>query len=120
MTSLASPGGSPLVVEDDQLRRAWLGFVVLGLIMLLLGSFVIGWSCLVTITVAATWAFGAVLLVGGFVELAHAFTATRWSGTLLHVLIGVLYVVFGMVILDRPGESAILLTRIIAIFMIVA
>lgn len=120
MTSVASPDSSALREERDQLRRSWFAFLALGIVMLLLGSFAIGWACLVTITIAATWLFGALLVAGGIIEIFHAFSAARWSGTLLHILIGVLYGVVGLVILDRPGESAIVLTRIIAIFMIVA
>lgn len=121
MTPLTS---SPLTAfpsdQRDHLRSSWLGFLALGITMVLLGSLAIGWACLVTITVAATWMFGALLAAAGIVEIIHAFSAARWSGTLLHILVGVLYGVIGVVILDRPGDTAIILTRIIAIFMIIA
>jgi uncharacterized membrane protein HdeD (DUF308 family) len=103
----------------DGLRRSWFGFVLLGIAMVLLGSLAIGWACLTTITIAATWLFGALLVAGGIAEILHSFSVSRWTGTLMHVLIGILYGVAGFVILDRPGESAILLTRLISIFLIV-
>jgi uncharacterized membrane protein HdeD (DUF308 family) len=39
---------------------------------------------------------------------------------LLHLLIGILYTVVGFMISDEPVENAILLTKMIAIFLIVA
>jgi uncharacterized membrane protein HdeD (DUF308 family) len=120
MVSLISTPIGVLPQEQlESLRRSWIGFVLLGIAMVLLGSVAISWACLITVTIAATWLFGAVLLGGGIAEIIHAFAVSRWSGTLLHVLVGVLYGVAGFVILDRPGESAILLTRLIAIFLIV-
>ena len=70
--------------------------------MVVLGTIAISWACLATITVAATWLFGVLLLAGGIAEIIGAFSAGRWSGTLVHLLIGVLYAVVGFMILDQP------------------
>jgi uncharacterized membrane protein HdeD (DUF308 family) len=113
---------SPLTIltgEVAHLRRHWGWFLALGIAMVILGTIAIGWACLTTITIAATWVFGVVLLAGGFAEVVGAFSARKWSGMLVHLLVGVLYAVTGFMIVDAPGESAILLTRIIAIFLIV-
>jgi uncharacterized membrane protein HdeD (DUF308 family) len=107
------------VQELESLRRHWGWFFALGIAMVVFGSIAISWACLTTITLAATWLFGVVLFAGGIAEIVGSFSAGRWSGTLVHLLIGVMYVVVGLMILDRPGESAILLTRVIAIFLIV-
>ncbi len=120
VSSTSMPQADVSSDQTAQIRQSWPAFLILGLLMVVLGTLAIGWSCLVTITITATWLFGALLLAAGVIEIFHAFSAGRWTGTLLHIVIGVLYVVVGMVILDRPGESAIVLTRIIAIFMIVA
>ena len=105
--------------EMHRMRDQWLWFLLAGLALVVIGGLAIGWSCLGTITIAATWLFGFVLLAGGIVEMIHAFSARRWSGTLLHVLIGVLNIGVGMMIIDDPGESALVLTKIISIFLIV-
>ena len=94
-------------------------FLVLGIALVVLGSVAIGWACLSTITIAATWIFGFVLLGGGIGEIIHSFTVGRWSGTLVHLHIGVLYCVVGFMMISDPADSAITLTKIIAIFMIV-
>jgi uncharacterized membrane protein HdeD (DUF308 family) len=110
---------SVAVLELESLRRYWGWYLALGIAMVVLGTIAISWACLATITVAATWLFGVLLLAGGIAEIIGAFSAGRWSGTLVHLLIGVLYAVVGFMILDQPGLSAILLTRFIAIFLMV-
>jgi uncharacterized membrane protein HdeD (DUF308 family) len=119
-TSMDSTSLSAASLEELQaIRGHWVWFLLAGIVLVALGSFAIGWACLTTITIAATWLFGFVLLAGGIVEIVHAFTATRWSGTLVHLLIGVLNIAVGFMIIDDPGESALLLTKIISIFLIV-
>ncbi|MCI0358937.1 MAG: DUF308 domain-containing protein [Planctomycetaceae bacterium] len=113
-----SPIPSP-VSEMYTLRQHWVWFLVLGVALVVLGSIAIGWASLATITIAATWLFGFVLLGGGLGEIVHSFTIGRWSGMLVHLLIGLLYAVVGFMMISDPAESAITLTKIIAIFMIV-
>lgn len=105
--------------EMRVLRDRWMWFLLLGIAMVVLGSIAIGWACLANLTIAATWLFGFLLLAGGIGEIIHAFSVGRWSGTLLHMLIGVLYIVVGFMIIEDPGDSAILLTKIISIFLMV-
>ena len=88
--------------------------------MVALGMFAIGSACIATVTVAVTWMFGFLLLAGGIAEIASSFSAGRWSGTLVHLLMGVLYAVVGLLIIEQPANSAIQLTLIIAIFLIVS
>jgi uncharacterized membrane protein HdeD (DUF308 family) len=111
---------APLLASElNALRQHWVWFLVLGIALVVLGSIAIGWSCLATITIAATWLFGFVLLGGGIGEIIHSFTVGRWSGTLVHVLIGLLYCVVGFMMVSDPADSALTLTKIIAIVMIV-
>jgi uncharacterized membrane protein HdeD (DUF308 family) len=60
------------------------------------------------------------MIAGGIAEIVNAFYAGRWSGTLLHMLIGILYAVVGVMIVDQPAEAAIQLTLIIAIFLVIS
>lgn len=107
-------------VDDHKgLRTASGWFLALGIAMLAMGIFAISWACLTNITIAAIWIFGCVMLAGGIIEIINAFSVSRWSGMLVHLLVGVLYVVVGFMIIDHPAESAIQITRIIAVFLIV-
>jgi uncharacterized membrane protein HdeD (DUF308 family) len=84
--------------------------------MVVFGTIAIGSA--VVATVAATVLFGFLLLAGGISTIISAFYAGRWSGMLVHLLIGVLYTVVGLMIINRPAASAIELTLIIAFFLI--
>jgi uncharacterized membrane protein HdeD (DUF308 family) len=112
----ATPGPH---AELRALREHWIWFLVMGIALVLLGSIAIGWACLATITIAATWIFGFLLLGGGIGEIIHSFTVGRWSGTLVHLLIGLLYGVVGFMMINDPADSAITLTKIISIFMVI-
>jgi uncharacterized membrane protein HdeD (DUF308 family) len=121
MNSFASTPSFPSSVEELQrLRSFWFWFLALGIAMVVFGTIAISWACLTTITVTATWLFGFLLLAGGIAEIINSFWAGRWSGMLIHLLIGVLYTVVGFMIIEQPENSALQLTLIIAIFLIIS
>jgi uncharacterized membrane protein HdeD (DUF308 family) len=93
-------------------------FLALGIALVVFGTIAIGAACVAS--VAMTWLFGFLLLAAGITEIVSSFWAGRWSGMLVHMLVGVLYTIVGFMILDHPQDSAIQLTLIIAIFLIVS
>jgi uncharacterized membrane protein HdeD (DUF308 family) len=112
----SAPGLPSWTHELDALRNHWRWFLALGIAMVVFGTIAIGSA--VVATVAATVLFGFLLLAGGISTIISAFYAGRWSGMLVHLLIGVLYTVVGLMIINRPAASAIELTLIIAFFLI--
>jgi uncharacterized membrane protein HdeD (DUF308 family) len=104
--------------ECEFLRGHSRWFLALGIAMVVLGTIAIGSAPIAT--EAATWLFGFLLLAGGIAEIISAFWAGRWSGTIVHLLIGVLYVVVGLLITDNPVNAAVQLTLILAIFFIIS
>ncbi len=117
MNAFASPpGSSPFAHELQLLQKHWCWFLALGIAMVVLGMIAIGDA--VIATVAATVLFGFLLLTGGIAQIVSSFWSGKWSGTLLHLLIGILYVIVGWMLIDRPESSAIQLTLIIAFFLI--
>ncbi len=121
MSTILPTRGLPISAEElATLQKHWKWFLALGIGMTALGTFAIGWACIVTLTVTATWLFGFLMLAGGIAEIASSFSAGRWSGTLIHLLIGVLYVIVGLMIIEQPENSAIQLTLIIAIFLMIS
>ncbi len=119
-TTSRAVDATTLADELRMLRSSWIWFLVLGIAMVVIGTFAISWACIVQITVAATWLFGFLMIAGGIAEIVNSFYAGRWSGTLVHLLLGVLYAAVGLMIVDQPEGSAIQLTLIIAIFLIVS
>jgi uncharacterized membrane protein HdeD (DUF308 family) len=119
-TTPLSVGASTLADELRMLRSSWIWFVGLGIAMVVLGTFAISWACIAEITVAATWLVGFLMIAGGIAEIVNSFYAGRWSGTLMHMLIGVLYAIVGLIIVDQPENAAVQLTLIIAIFLVIS
>jgi uncharacterized membrane protein HdeD (DUF308 family) len=105
--------------ELQALRKNWMWFLILGIAMVVAGTFAIGWACIATISVAATWVFGFILLASGIAEIVNSFWVGRWGGMLAHLLIGVLYTLAGFLIIDQPETAAVSLTLLISIFLIV-
>ena len=100
----------------EELRRSWGWFLGLGIGLILLGVIAIGAAFFMTI--ASVWLFGWLLIIGGVMEVVHAFWHKRWAGFFLDLLTGVLYVVAGWMMVNNPQESALLLTLLIAMFLV--
>jgi uncharacterized membrane protein HdeD (DUF308 family) len=120
MVYQASPARHDWMEELQSLRsyRGW--FLGLGILMALLGTIAIGWACTATVTVAVVWMFGFFMVAAGITEILGSFWAGRWSGMLVHLLLGIVYVLAGVFMIDRPVNTAIQLTLIIAIFLIIS
>ena len=118
MNTVLSTANNPSMSEElPRLRENRFWFLALGIAMVVFGTIAIGAAFVAT--VAMTWLFGFLLLAAGIAGIVSAFWAGRWSGMLSHLLIGVLYTLVGFMILDHPQDSAIQLTLIIAIFLII-
>jgi uncharacterized membrane protein HdeD (DUF308 family) len=70
-------------------------------------------------TLATVAMFGTFLLAGGVIHLVNAISGRSWRGFFIHLLIGVLYVVVGMVMLNHPLSAAAGLTLMIAAILMV-
>ena len=101
---------------SDELRRYWGWYLALGIVLIVLGTIAIG-STLV-MTIASVYFFGWLLIIGGVMEAIHAFWHKRWAGFFLDLLTGILYVIAGWMMVTNPAESALLLTLIIAMFLV--
>ncbi len=96
----------------------WGWFVVLGIILVALGIF--AWIEVVATTLAGVLLLGAALLVGGIFQIIHAFSVRGWSGFLLHVLMGILYIIGGLLIMNDPVPGVVIVTVFIAVCLVVA
>ena len=117
MTSVTVPPSSILRHELQALHKQWWCFLLLGISLIVFGS-----VCIVDPligSIASVLFLGFVLLAGGITQIISSVWAGKWSGMLLHLLMGLLYVVVGYMIIDRPGVSMEVLTRFIAVFLIV-
>jgi uncharacterized membrane protein HdeD (DUF308 family) len=104
------------LAELEELRKHWNWFLVLGLVLIALGAIAVGSSALLTL--ATMVLIGWLMIGGGVLEAIHAFTCKAWSGLFLDLLAGVLYAVFGFMIVANPGATAVTLTLLIAVYLI--
>jgi uncharacterized membrane protein HdeD (DUF308 family) len=119
MNSTINPLTEVLTQELGLLQKHWRWFLVLGIAMVVLGLTAVSYACIATVTMAATVLFGFFLIAGGIGEIVQSFWVGRWSGMLLHLLVGVIYALVGFMVIDQPAEAAVQLTLLIAIFLMV-
>jgi uncharacterized membrane protein HdeD (DUF308 family) len=101
---------------SDELRRHWGWYLALGIVLIVLGTIAIGSTFVMTI--ASVFFFGWLLIIGGVMAVINAFWHKRWAGFFLDLLTGILYVVAGWMMVTNTKESALLLTLIIAMFLV--
>ena len=100
----------------EEIRRNWGWFLALGIALVLLGVFALVAAEIATL--ASVLLFGWLVLVGGVFEVVAAFWARQWSGFILHLLVGFLYVVVGGLMIGHPVAVAAGLTLLlVALFL---
>ena len=92
--------------------------VLLGIAMILAGFLVLGDVMLVT--VISTMFIGWVAIFTGAFEIVHAFWTKGWGGFLWQVLLGILYVAFGAVLVSQPVVSALILTYVLGLALLIS
>ena len=100
---MSTPLATPTAVRTHEfhtLSDQWWCFLLLGISLVVLGSI-----CIVEPLVpsfASVVFLGFLLIAAGIIQIVSSFWAGKWSGMLLHVLIGVLYAVVGYMVVDAP------------------
>ncbi|MCI0492273.1 MAG: HdeD family acid-resistance protein [Planctomycetes bacterium] len=104
--------------ELQAFRDQWWCFLALGVALVIFGSIAIAYPAITSI--AVTVLLGFLVLASGIAQIVSSFWAGKWSGMLLHLLIGLLYTIIGLMVVETPVKSTASLTLLIAIFLIVA
>jgi len=95
-------------------HRTW--FMVVGVCLIILGIVAIAFPFATTI--AAKVLLGWIFLIGGLVQLFHAFSTPKWSAFFLNLLVGVLYVIAGGWLAFFPLTGIVTLTVFLAAMFI--
>lgn len=103
--------------NQEGLRRNWIWFLILGIILIVLGIAAIGHT--VYTTVASIVFLGILLLISGILQTVYSFWARKWTGFFLSLLAGVLYVVVGSLFIAKPLSGALGLTLLLGSFYVV-
>ena len=116
--ALGLPSALSAVVESEvaALRRNWGWLLAGGVAMVVLGM---GALLLpVAATIASVKIFGVFLLLAAGAEIATAFFVRGWGGVLTAILCGVLYFFAGIVMLNRPVETAAIFTLFLTMMFV--
>jgi uncharacterized membrane protein HdeD (DUF308 family) len=106
------PDPPPAVVVRE--HSGW--FLALGLAQILVGTAALVMT--VVATLLTVLVLGGLALAGAVVEAASVFWSRTWREGLVHVLVGLLYGVFGMMLLANPGLAASTLTLVLAVLLL--
>jgi uncharacterized membrane protein HdeD (DUF308 family) len=90
--------------------------VLLGVVLILAGLFVLGDVALATIISAKVIGFAAI--IAGAFEVVHAFWTKGWGGFLWQILLGALYIVFGLMVVRQPAAGALILTFVLGLSLL--
>jgi uncharacterized membrane protein HdeD (DUF308 family) len=113
----AAASGRCVAHELHHLRSSWCWFLLLGILLVVCGTTAIAFPVISAVAVVGVLA--AILLIGGVATIISAFWAGKWSGILVHLLVGLLYLAAGFVITDKPGISILMITVFLAMSFIV-
>lgn len=109
---MAPRGISSFADRVDSVRGKWGWFVAAGVALAVFGVIALG--NVLAATYAVVTVTGAMLIVAGVVQFAHAFGATAWGRVLYWAASGVLYVVAGFVTFANPMIAAAVFTLLLA------
>ncbi len=99
------------------LRRPGTGMLLAGgIILILAGTAALVFTGMATLL--STVILGWMVLGAGVLQVVTAFGYRDWSGFLLHLLLGAMFVVSGAAIVANPGAAAATLTLIFAVFLV--
>ena len=106
--------------ELHHLRDHWWWLTLLGAPLVVGGTAAIVVPTLTVVTtLAAAVVLGITLMIAGVATIVAAFWTGKWSGFLLQMLVGLLYLVAGFSITEKPGQGAVAATILLASFFVV-
>lgn len=108
--------GTLLLGGLEEMRRHWAWYLGLGIALVVLGTLAIGGA--VFVTVASMIFLGWLMIIGGALEAGHAFWRRAWSGFFFDLLIGLLYLVVGVMFVSNPIIAAESVTWVMAVMFI--
>lgn len=116
--STAEMAENQILAGFETVRKHWKYFLASGIAFLVLGTIALAYATLTTL--ASVFVFGVALLFGGMFQTVHAFkmSTSKWSGFLLDLLVGVLYIIAGLLMAVHPLAGAQSLTLLLASFFV--
>ncbi|HMA69961.1 MAG TPA: HdeD family acid-resistance protein [Xanthobacteraceae bacterium] len=92
--------------------------ILLGVVMIIAGFLVLG--DVVFFTVISAMFIGWMAIIAGAFEIFHVFWTKGWGGFGWQLVLGVLYVAFGIVLVSQPVTSALILTYVLGLLFLIS
>ena len=92
--------------------------ILIGLAMIIGGVLVLGDIALFSV-ISALFIGWTAIVVGAF-EIIHAFWTKGWGGMVWQLLLGALYVAFGIVLVRQPIAGALILTYVLGLVLLIS
>ena len=105
------------VASLEQVRKSWGGFLVLGILLMILGVVCVGKAQ--TATTLSVLALGWVLAISAVLWLVNAFYGLSWHGFFLYLLNAIIRGVTGYLLIRHPDAGAAGVTMVLASLFIV-
>lgn len=115
MASISSTEARTAMRDEIAHHRGW--FVFLGVLLIIAGVAAILFPPAGSLAVEV-WV-GAIFVLAGIAQLAHAFAVRRWSGVAWSVLLGLLYLGAGVILLAYPIAGVVTLTVFLAAVLLI-
>ncbi|GBQ65265.1 HdeD family acid-resistance protein [Komagataeibacter swingsii] len=103
---------------ETPFTQRWGLFVGLGAISFGLG--IVAWVDALAVSLASTILLGVLLFVAGTIQLVHAFVVRDWSGRLMSILGGALYILAGTMMMEEPATGSLVITIFISACLVVS
>jgi uncharacterized membrane protein HdeD (DUF308 family) len=105
---------NPLIFECNIIRPRWGWLLVVGILMVALGT--VALFIMPAATIGTSLVLGWLLVISGVLEMIHAFRVRRWGGLFLHLIGGVLGILVGLLVVTHPVAGAAAWTLLFASF----
>jgi uncharacterized membrane protein HdeD (DUF308 family) len=108
---------SPLLFELEEVRQRWGWLLVLGIIMVVLGT--IAFFIMPAATLGTVLVLGWLLVFSGIMETIQAFRERKSGGLFFHLIGGVLGILVGLLVVTHPVAGALAWTLLFSSFFTV-
>jgi uncharacterized membrane protein HdeD (DUF308 family) len=99
------------------LRAKWGWILALGIVFLIAGVIALGSD--VMATASAVFVIGIMMVMSGVAEIIAAFSVKSWGRAVLWILLGVMYVLAGIICFTNPFEAATILTLFLGLALMI-
>jgi uncharacterized membrane protein HdeD (DUF308 family) len=103
--------------ELEAIKGNWGWILALGIVLIIVGTLAVAIPLVASLATALV--LGWLLLMGGIAQLVGAFWTRDWSGFFLSLLIGVMYLVLGLMFLRAPVKAELMMTLLLACGLII-